>query len=181
MSDLIEKAARIAAVAHKDQRRKEADVPYIEHPIEVALILAKAGFSDVIIAAGLTHDVLEDTSYPEAKMRAELGSEVMAIVDAVTNDDELSWEEKKKKYVEMVRAGPEGAKAVALADKIANAKSLLSGAKEQGRGVWVHFNAGREKKIWFEEAMLAMLRESWNNPLIEEYAGLIEALKALPY
>lgn len=179
--NLINKAARVAAIAHKDQVRKEIPVPYIEHPIEVAIILAKRGFSDEIIAAGLVHDVLEDTQYSEEEMRATLGSEVMSIVDAVTNDDSLGWEEKKHRYVETVRNGPMGAKAVAAADKIANANSLLASARDQGVDVWKHFNRGRDKKIWFEEEMLAMLRETWNDPLIEEYAELIEKMKALPY
>jgi hypothetical protein len=103
----------------------------------------------------------------------------MAIVDAVTNDDALSWEEKKKKYIETVRSGPEGAKAVATADKIANARSLLAAHAREGSAVWAHFNAGKEKKLWFEEMMLAMLRETWQDPLVDDYAQLVEAMRAL--
>ncbi|HVW82856.1 MAG TPA: HD domain-containing protein [Candidatus Paceibacterota bacterium] len=176
---LLEKAARVAAVAHKDQKRKEADVPYIEHPIVVAIILAQHGFGEEVIAAGLVHDVLEDTEYPEVQMRAELGEGVMAIVDAVTNDDSLSWDEKKKKYIETVRAGSKGARAVATADKIANARSLVAAHAREGSAVWAHFNAGREKKLWFENAMLAMLEETWQHPLVEEYAALVAQMNAL--
>lgn len=176
---LLEKAARIAAVAHKDQLRKEGPYPYIEHPMLIALMLTKHGFSDAVVAAALVHDVLEDTEYPEADMRAQLGEEVMAIVNAVTNDDSLSWEEKKKKYIETVRAGNEGAKAVATADKIANARSLLTAYVTQGPEVWSHFNAGREKKLWFENAMLAMLQETWKHPLVDEYAALVARMNML--
>lgn len=176
---LLEKAARIAAVAHKDQVRKEGPYPYIEHPMLVALTLTKHGFSDTIVAAALVHDVLEDTDYPEADMRAALGEEVMAIVDSITNDESFSWEEKKRKYIETVRAGSEGAKALATADKIANARSLLSAYVTQGPNVWQHFNAGREKKLWFENAMLAMLQETWKHPLVDEYAALVAQMNAL--
>jgi len=68
---------------------------------------------------------LEDTDFGEEKLKQELGSEVLEIVKAVTNDDSLPWEEKKKKYVETVRSGSEGAKAVAGADKIHNLESLM--------------------------------------------------------
>lgn len=176
---LLEKAARIAAVAHKDQLRKEGPYPYIEHPVLIALELEKHGFGDEVVAAALVHDVLEDTDYPEADMRAALGEEVMAIVDSVTNDDSLSWEGKKKKYIETVRAGSVGAKAVATADKIANARSLLTAYATQGSEIWKHFNAGREKKLWFENAMLAMLQETWQHPLVDEYAALVAQMNAL--
>jgi len=179
MSTLLNTAARIAAVAHRNQVRKQEDVPYSMHPTAVALTLAMHGFPEEVIAAALVHDVLEDTDYPEELMRVELGEKVMAIVDAVTNDDSLPWEEKKMKYIESVRTGPEGAKAVAVADKIHNAEDLLEGYQKQGSDIWTHFNRGKDKKIWFEEAMLAMVKDTWNHPLVDEYASLVERLKTL--
>lgn len=179
MSTLIDTAARIAALAHKDQTRKQDDTPYITHPFAVALKLAQHGFSDEVIAAAIIHDVLEDTEYPEDELRAAMGTDVMAIVDAVTNDDTLSWEEKKLKYIETVRAGNDGAKAVATADKVHNLETLIRSLTEIGPTIWDSFNRGKEKKIWFEEAMLSMLKESWDHPLVAEYEERLEELKAL--
>ena len=98
----------------------------------VALKLAKYDFSDEIIAAALVHDVIEDTDFGEENLRAAVEEEVFEIVKAVTNDDSLSWEEKKLKYIETVRNGSEGAKAVATADKVHNMESLLIAYQEQG-------------------------------------------------
>ena len=176
---LTERALRIAAVAHKDQMRKEGDIPYIVHPVMVAIDLKTRGFAEEVVAAALVHDVLEDTEFSEAHMEAELGSAVMDIVRAVTNDDSLSWEEKKLKYIDTVREAGEAAMAVATADKIHNAESLIAAHGVYGEGVWANFNAGREKKIWFEEAMRAMLEESWDHPLVERYAQLVREIKAL--
>ena len=176
---LLERAARMAAVAHKDQVRKEGNTPYIVHPFMIALKLTGAGFPEPVIAAALVHDVPEDTSVTAAELRADLGDEVADIVLAVTNDDALAWEEKKLAYIESVRQGPEGAKAVATADKIHNAESLLAAYAVQGPALWEQFNAGRDKKIWFEEKMLEMLRASWNHPLVDEYEALIVRMKAL--
>lgn len=170
---IVEKAAKIAMLAHKDQLRKCDDLPYIIHPFMVALKLAKYNFSDTIIAAALAHDVLEDTNYPEENLRKELGDEVMEIVKAVTNDNTLSWEEKKMKYVETVRTGPEGAKAVSVADKIHNLESLFQAYILQGAEVWKNFNRGKEKKLWFENEVLKMLKENWDHPLIAEYETLL--------
>lgn len=176
---LLERAVRLAVRAHTGQVRKESNTPYITHLIGVALILAKHGFSDTIIAAGLAHDTVEDTSVSPEELRETLGDEVADIVAAATNDDSLSWEEKKKKYIESIREASEGAKAVATADKIHNAESLLAAYEAQGIELWKLFNAGRDKKLWFENAMLTMLHETWDHPLVDEYAKLTEKMNAL--
>ncbi len=176
---LLERAVRLAVRAHEGQMRKESDTPYITHLMGVAIILAKHGFSDTIIAAGLAHDTVEDTSVTPEELRETLGDEVADIVAAATNDDSLSWEEKKKKYIESIRNASEGAKAVATADKIHNAESLLAAYAEQGTELWKLFNAGRDKKLWFENAMLTMLQESWKHPLVDEYKVLVEKMNAL--
>ncbi|HWH07267.1 MAG TPA: HD domain-containing protein [Candidatus Paceibacterota bacterium] len=176
---LIEKALRIAVTAHAGQVRKEGNIPYIVHPVMVAHALAVRGFEDTVVAAALVHDVLEDTEFTEEALVQELGEAVHAIVRAVTNDDSLSWEEKKRAYIESVRLGPDGAKAVATADKIHNAESLIRAHEELGSALWEKFNASKEQKLWFEEAMLAMLEETWSDPLIEEYRVLVARMRAL--
>ncbi|HEX8947034.1 MAG TPA: HD domain-containing protein [Candidatus Paceibacterota bacterium] len=176
---LVEKALVLALKAHEGQTRKEASTPYIVHPVRVAILLARYGFDDVIVAAGLVHDVVEDTSVSLEDVRRELGEEVAALVAPVTHDESLPWEERKKAYIESVHAASEGAKAVSVADKIANAESLLAAHAREGSAVWRHFNAGKEKKLWFEESMLTMLQESWQHPLVGAYAQAVQEMKAL--
>ena len=177
---IIEKAMTMALRAHEGQVRKEAPVPYIVHPVEVALILARHGFSDTVIAAGLVHDTVEDTPVTIEEIRRELGDAVADIVAPVTHDESLSWEQKKLAYIEAVREASDDVRAVSVADKIANARSLIAAAVAQGESVWTYFNRGREKKLWFEDAMCAMLHESWQHPLVEEYAVLVKRLHAIP-
>lgn len=177
--NLIEKAIALAVRAHKGQTRKESERPYIVHPVTVALILARHGFLDTVVAAALVHDVVEDTSVTPEELRAELGDAVADLVAPVTHNDALEWEDKKKEYIEAVRGASDEVKAISVADKIANARSFIAGYVEQGSAMWEHFNAGREKKLWFERAMLAMLRESWAHPLVDEYARLVDEMTAL--
>lgn len=177
---LIEKAMALAVGAHAGQLRKDAPVPYIVHPVSVALILARRNFSDLVVAAALVHDVVEDTSVTLSDVERELGEEVAALVAPVTHDESLSWEERKKAYIEAVHAASAEAKAIATADKIANARNLLAAYDTQGPDVWKHFNAGREKKLWFENAMLDMLQKSWEHSLVSEYAALVTQMNALP-
>ncbi|MEL6803383.1 MAG: HD domain-containing protein, partial [Bacteroidota bacterium] len=59
--DIITTAKAIAERAHATQVRKTDGSPYIKHPEAVAAMLEEYGFSDVVVAAGWVHDVLEDT------------------------------------------------------------------------------------------------------------------------
>ncbi len=177
--NLIEKAVRIAAIAHKNQLRKIGNLPYIVHPFMVALKLARYGFSDAVISAALVHDVLEDTNYPEDEIKKELGNKVFKIVKSVTHDNSLPWEEKKKKYIESVKNGSKEAKAVALADKIHNLESLLIDYKKEGSKVWEKFFKGREGRLWFEKNFLEMIKKEYKHPLVKEYKNILKKVKKL--
>ena len=80
---LIDKAYQTAAKAHKDQQRKSGE-PYIIHPLCVAIILADLELDKETIAAGLLHDVVEDTILTKEEIEAEFGSDVALLVDGVT-------------------------------------------------------------------------------------------------
>lgn len=176
---LIERADQLAARAHEGQTRKESNVPYITHPRAVAEKLKEYGFSDTVLAAALVHDVVEDTPLTIGEVRQELGDDVARLVEPVTHDDSLSWEEKKQKYIDTVRAASDEVKAISTADKIHNAESFIAGHRAQGSNMWKHFNRSKDKKLWFEEAMLKMLKETWQHPLVDEYAVLVEQMKKL--
>ena len=80
---LIEKAYSQAAEAHKDQLRKSGE-PYIIHPLCVAIILADLEMDKETIAAGLLHDVVEDTILTKDEIENAFGSDVSLLVDGVT-------------------------------------------------------------------------------------------------
>ncbi|MDC7295346.1 MULTISPECIES: RelA/SpoT family protein [unclassified Butyrivibrio] len=80
---LIEKAYQLADDAHKDQRRKSGE-PYIIHPLCVAIILADLEMDKETIAAGLLHDVVEDTILTKEEIEKEFGADVALLVDGVT-------------------------------------------------------------------------------------------------
>jgi GTP pyrophosphokinase len=85
---LVEKAYHVAYKAHEGQVRKSGEA-YIVHPLCVAIILAELELDKETIAAGLLHDVLEDTVMTEDQMRAEFGEEVLLLVDGVTKLEHL--------------------------------------------------------------------------------------------
>lgn len=62
--EIFTKSLVFASVKHQKQRRKnDADIPYINHPIEVAHILAQSGVNDYeVLSAAILHDTVEDTN-----------------------------------------------------------------------------------------------------------------------
>ncbi|MCM1134772.1 MAG: bifunctional (p)ppGpp synthetase/guanosine-3',5'-bis(diphosphate) 3'-pyrophosphohydrolase [Clostridium sp.] len=87
---LIEKAYTLAAKAHANQVRKSGE-PYIIHPLCVAIILADLEMDKETIAAGLLHDVIEDTIMTEEEVRRQFNSDVALLVDGVTKLEQLQF------------------------------------------------------------------------------------------
>ncbi|MCW5876378.1 MAG: bifunctional (p)ppGpp synthetase/guanosine-3',5'-bis(diphosphate) 3'-pyrophosphohydrolase [Anaerolineales bacterium] len=81
--ELLQRAYRFAAKAHKGQMRVSGE-PYINHCLAVAIILAELHVPPVVVAAGLLHDTVEDTSVTMQDLRKEFGDEVAKLVDGVT-------------------------------------------------------------------------------------------------
>jgi len=104
---MIEKAYKIAYQAHEGQMRKSGE-PYIIHPLCVSTILAELELDKETIAAGLLHDVLEDTIMTEEEMKSEFGDDVFQLVDGVTKlqhlhltDQNLDPNQKNQERLEM--------------------------------------------------------------------------------
>lgn len=93
--NLIKKAYDVAKKKHEGQFRKSGD-PYIQHPVEVAYILATLHAGPDTIAAGLLHDVLEDTDMSKEEMAATFNRDVAEIVDGVTKISKLKYMTKEK-------------------------------------------------------------------------------------
>lgn len=100
--DFIGKAYDVANEMHAGQIRKSGE-PYLVHPVCVAEILAELGMDEETIAAGLLHDVIEDTSYSKEDMIREFGEEVAALVDGVTKLGALKFESKEERQAENLR------------------------------------------------------------------------------
>ncbi len=125
---LILQAMHFAADRHRDQRRKDVQAsPYINHPIAVAEILCAVGqVRDVVtIAAGILHDTIEDTETTAADLMARFGAEISAVVEEVTDDKNLSRDDRKRLQIEKAHLKSAHARLVSLADKICNVRDIL--------------------------------------------------------
>jgi len=119
---LIE-AASFAAQRHTGHERKGSDKqPYINHPLEVANLLANVGGIDDIdvLIAGLLHDTVEDVGVKKEEIMEKFGKRVAGVVIEVTDDKSLPKQERKRLQVEHAPHLSPEAKQVKLADKISN-------------------------------------------------------------
>jgi guanosine-3',5'-bis(diphosphate) 3'-pyrophosphohydrolase len=117
------KALHFAAAKHRDQRRKDVEAsPYINHPIEVAELLARVGqvTDPILLQSAVLHDTLEDTKTTPEELEAAFGPEVRRVVEEVTDDKRLPKQERKRLQVEHAPHLSPRARQIKLADKISN-------------------------------------------------------------
>ena len=121
-------AASFAARKHISQKRKGNDAaPYINHPLEVANLLANVGKVedyDILIAA-ILHDTVEDTETTKEEIEKLFGERVAEMVLEVTDDKSLPKAERKQKQIEHAPHLSDGAKHIKLGDKISNIRDVM--------------------------------------------------------
>lgn len=135
---MIMKAFDCAKIAHEAQKRASGQ-PYIIHPIIVADILMDLGLDSKAICAALLHDVIEDTSVTEQKLREDFGDEVTNLVQGVTKLSNLEFSSVEEEQAENIRkiffAMSKDIRVIIikLADRLHNMRSLqyLSEARQQ--------------------------------------------------
>jgi GTP diphosphokinase / guanosine-3',5'-bis(diphosphate) 3'-diphosphatase len=121
------KAMAFAARKHRHQRRKDQEAsPYINHPIDLADILAnEAQITDeLVIAAAILHDTVEDTGTTPDELTREFGAEISGIVAEVTDDKTRTKEERKRLQIEHAPGASFRAQQIKIADKIANLRDI---------------------------------------------------------
>lgn len=100
--DVIKKAYCFAENAHNGQVRESGE-PYIIHPVAVAGILAEFGLDTNTIAAGLLHDVIEDTKYTYDDIKANFNEEIADLVNGVTKLGRIQYETKEEQQADNMR------------------------------------------------------------------------------
>jgi (p)ppGpp synthase/HD superfamily hydrolase len=178
---LLKRALDAAAVWHQAQLRKYpgVEVPYVSHLAGVAVILARHGFDEEVVAAGALHDAMEDCAIAFVTLKDTFGERVASLVQACSETDKsLGWEERKRRYVESFAHKPWDAQAITLADKIDNFQSILVCAADHG-DPWAMFKRGRAAQIERFEALEGKLGALSPHPLIDEYRAELARLRAV--
>lgn len=99
---LLQKATVFSARAHKGQVRRSGE-PYLSHPLDVTAQLADMNLDAVTLAAGLLHDVLEDTDVTAAELKEAFGKDVAALVEGVTKISRVHESSPELQHAETIR------------------------------------------------------------------------------
>ncbi|MFU0833698.1 MAG: (p)ppGpp synthase/hydrolase, HD superfamily [Oscillospiraceae bacterium] len=100
--DVITRAYQLAESSHRDQKRLSGS-PYISHPVAVACILVELGMDSESIAAGLLHDVVEDTPIGLDQIRKDFGDEIAGLIDGVTKLGRIPYSSREVQQAENLR------------------------------------------------------------------------------
>ncbi|MDO8686375.1 MAG: bifunctional (p)ppGpp synthetase/guanosine-3',5'-bis(diphosphate) 3'-pyrophosphohydrolase [Clostridiales bacterium] len=99
---LLDKAYKLSKEAHNGQTRISGE-PFINHPIEVACILAELELDCASVIAGILHDTIEDTTFTYEQLKAEFGEEIASLVDGVTKLGKIPFTTKEEQQAENLR------------------------------------------------------------------------------
>ncbi|PAQ16103.1 hypothetical protein CD798_03460 [Bacillaceae bacterium SAOS 7] len=155
---LIEKAMAFAIEAHEGQMRKQSTVPYIVHPLSVGMILQKYQCHERTIAAGILHDVLEDTEVTHTQLIHHFGHEVASLVEEASEQDKsLPWKIRKEQTIQGIKHLSKEAAVIVCADKLHNLSSIYEDYKQIGDQVWNRFNRGKEQQSWYYQSLIIQL------------------------
>ncbi|MBI4692229.1 MAG: bifunctional (p)ppGpp synthetase/guanosine-3',5'-bis(diphosphate) 3'-pyrophosphohydrolase [Candidatus Terrybacteria bacterium] len=133
--ELITRAFEFARQAHKDQKRFSNE-PYFIHPFETAKTLSHLQLGAKMIAAGLLHDVYEDTGVTEKEIKKEFGEEIAFLIEGATKLGTLKYrgierqiENLRKMFLAMAK--DIRVVLIKLADRLHNMKTLQYVPKEK--------------------------------------------------
>ena len=160
-SDRLELALRRSAEWHAGQTRRGTPTPYAAHAFAVALILDRLGFPEPVVIAGLLHDAVEDTPATLDDITREFGPEVAALVEHCSevkldpSGAKRPWADRKRDHLAALRTAPVAARAIVLADKLHNLRSLCLDL-DAGRDVWALFHADRASVLQYYKDAAAL-------------------------
>ena len=137
---LVLRALAFAAQRHRDQRRRDRHAsPFVNHPIEVATLLADVGaVSDpTTLAAAVLHDVVEDTATTTDEVASAFGDAVARIVAEVTDDPALPRSERRRLQALHAATLSPAARLIKIADKTANVGQMPADWSAERRADYV--------------------------------------------
>jgi (p)ppGpp synthase/HD superfamily hydrolase len=178
----FDRALLYASRLHRDQRRKGTDIPYITHLLAVASLVGENGGTEDEVIAALLHDGPEDQGgLPTLEdIRAHFGDEVAEIVDGCTDtyeDPKPPWRERKERYLAHLGGASDSVRLVSSADKLHNARTVLSDYRRLGEDLWTRFNGNREGTLWYYRAIVDAL--PGESPIVEELDRVVTELETL--
>ncbi|GAG78041.1 unnamed protein product [marine sediment metagenome] len=186
LTSRFERAFEVVNQLHAEQYRKGSNVPYISHLLAVsALVLEDGGDEDQAIAA-LLHDAVEDQGGLETLrfIEGHFGQRVARIVKDCSDSfytPKPAWIERKQSYLENLKDADADVLRVSIADKLHNARSILSDLHTHGDLVWERFNGGKDGTLWYYNSLLEIFRERSVSPMVGELGRVVSRIEEIGF
>lgn len=177
----FDKALDFAVKAHKGQKRKFNNNPYILHPMEVCQIAATMDGDDALLSAALLHDTIEDSPVTEDDIRNNFSDRILFLILAETENKrkempaDASWKIRKQEALEyMAGIDDIDVKKLWLADKLSNVRSLYRMYLDEGDDMWQKFNqTDAAEQKWYYFSVAEATRQLEKYPAWREYTHLL--------
>lgn len=158
----IIKAFEFAFIKHQGSKRKESNIPYIVHPVEVAITLMKSDASEDLIIAGFLHDLIEDENVTYDEIQELFGEKVADLVKLVSEPEELkkshkdpkfTWKQRKMSTIDRISHTTCEGKMLSCTDKLVNIREMVNDFQFVGEKLWSRFNAVKSEQEWYYRSM----------------------------
>lgn len=180
-------AVAYASSLHAEQARKSTTIPYISHLLGVSSLVLEAGGDEDMAIAGLLHDGPEDQGGKETldHIRERFGDRVANIVEGCSDslaenpEQKTRWRKRKEEYISHLEEADDDTLTVSLADKLHNARAIVSDLLITGSKTWERFNDQTSPTdiLWYYSQILRIGEEREGNRFLVTNLG--EALKEM--
>jgi (p)ppGpp synthase/HD superfamily hydrolase len=184
LSTRFEEALVFATRLHREQMRKGTTIPYISHLLGVTSIVLEHGGNEDEAIAALLHDAIEDQGGASTReeIRRRFGDTVVAIVDGCTDAEVIPkppWRMRKEAYIAHIAHTSPSVRLVSAADKLHNARAILTDYRILGNALWRRFHGGKEGTLWYYRALVNAFRATETTSLIEELDRVVSEIERL--
>jgi (p)ppGpp synthase/HD superfamily hydrolase len=178
-SPLLREAHAFATKAHADQRRRGSEGPYVVHPLAVAARLSAEGLDEEAVAAGILHDVVEDSEASLDQIAERFGQRVGALVEALTEDPSIEdWDARKRALRRQVAAAEPSAAAIYAADKLSNVRDARVLYAKVGEEAGKRFEVPLDQRLGAWRADLEMVAKvAPTRDLVADLRSELDALE----
>ena len=161
-------AVAYASTLHATQTRKTTTIPYVSHLLGVSSLVLEAGGDEDLAIAALLHDGPEDQGGQATldEIRTKFGDRVAHIVEGCTDSfaedpqDKAPWKERKIAYLEHLEESDLDTLTVSLADKLHNARAIVTDLMIHGDDTWERFKGKKDGTLWYYQSILAIAKKS---------------------
>jgi (p)ppGpp synthase/HD superfamily hydrolase len=180
----FEEALIFATRLHQEQNRKGKNLPYISHLLAVTALVFQAGGDEDEVIAALLHDAVEDQGGLQTldEIRRRFGERVAMIVEGCSDslgEPKPPWLERKTRYLAHLVTAPVEVRRVSLADKLHNARTILTDLEEYGESTWTRFNGGRQGSLWYYQSLLEIFQQKESGFMLREFTRVVQEIKRL--